>query len=310
MSKNYEKEYMNKNLLEKTSYFCQTIYNTGKFYCNVVPNLFVKPNEKYSKIIYPNKSNSYDKIEWNNSSDGLIIVIHGLLGSPKTLGYEIAKKISFINDGEQYQIKKYYDVILPIIPFGGNCDLVTASKPLYELILDYIYSTDLTNSFNKSKKYKSKPIHLISCSNGCRIASWIECELRNININIKLTCIAGAFGGSIVIDKFDWILGIILDKNIIKDLATNSDTNSKLVKKINSELVLGSRDYEFYGTANDWYIPNFNDCFPVISKLNLNKNNFTIVYHELKYGYDHVSLGWYLADEIISNSIKWMENVS
>jgi len=43
-----------------------------------------------------------------------------------------------------------------------------------------------------------------------------------------------------------------------------------------SELKLGKRFYEFYGTANDWYILNFNDCFPNIKPNNLNNDNFQV----------------------------------
>lgn len=292
MLKNYEKEYYDKNIIEKTGYFFQTIYNTGKFYSNIFPNLFFTPDENVAKIIYPNNNNKYEKINWKNHSNGLIVVIHGLLGSPKTLGYEIAKKIS------SHDYSNNIDIILPVIPSSGNCALDISSKPLYKVILDYII------------KNPSKPIHLIACSNGCRIASWIEYELRYNNnssdANIKLTCIAGAFGGSVIIDKFNWFLQPILDDNIINDLLTNSETNLNLIKNINTKLKSGTRFYEFYGTANDWYIPNFNDCFPNMNENNLNNNNFQVIYHDLKYGYDHVSLGWYLIDEIIYNSIQWI----
>lgn len=292
MIKNYEKEYSDKNFIEKTNYFFQTIYNTGKFYCNIAPNLFFEPDKEHARLIYPNKFNSYDKISWNKSSDGLIVVIHGLLGSPKTLGYEIAKKISLLKQNYSFE------VILPIVPFKGNCALDVASRPIYELVLDYI----LTN--------KSKPIHLIACSNGCRIASWIECELRHIDVDIKLTCIAGAFGGSVLIDKFNLPLSLVLHNNILTDLSTGSNTNNHLKEKINSDLKIGLRNYEFYGTANDWYIPNFNGCFPITDQAIMNKSNFKVIYHELHYGYDHVSLGWYLSGEIVSNLINWIDELN
>lgn len=215
-------------------------------------------------------------------------MIHGLLGSPKTLGYEIAKKISLSKNNNKYEI------LLPIIPSKGNCSLESAVKPLYNIILDYVQLNP------------SKSVHLISCSNGCRIASWIECELRNIDVNIRLTCIAGAFGGSVLIDKCSIPLSLILSTDIITELSTNSETNNQLIEKINSKLIIGTRFYEFYGTANDWYIPNFNTCYPII-KQNKPNDNFEVVYHDLKYGYDHVSLGWYLSNEIANNSLKWLD---
>lgn len=273
----YEQEYKQKKFLEKGTNIAGTIYNMGKFYCKIVPNLFYSdPN-----LIYPNELNEYEK-KWNKKSDGLVVCIHGLLGSPKTFGYEISKKIS--------EKMSNIDIILPIIINRGNCGLEKSSSPLYLLILDYV------------NKNPTKPIHIISCSNGCRIASWIETKLRNLNVKIKLTCIAGAFGGSSIVDKFKIPLNFVLDNDIIYDLSTNSSVNNNLKKLMNSELNIGERYYEFYGTANDWYIPNINDCFPILTN---SKDNFNVVYHELKYCYDHVSLGWYLSEEIISNSLKY-----
>lgn len=151
---------------------------------------------------------------------------------------------------------------------------------------------------------------MIAYSNGCRIASLIECELINIDVSIRLICIAGAFGGSILIDRFNLPLSLILHNNILTDLSIGSDTNNHLKEKINSELKIGLRHYEFYGTANDWYIPNFNGCLPIIDQTNMNKSNFKVVYHELHYGYDHVSLGWYLSGEIVLNLINWINELN
>lgn len=53
---NLEKEYYDKNFIDKTSYFFETIYNTGKFYSNVIPNLFYNPIG--ARLIYPNKLNT------------------------------------------------------------------------------------------------------------------------------------------------------------------------------------------------------------------------------------------------------------
>ncbi len=65
-------------------------------------------------------------------------------------------------------------------------------------------------------------------------------------------------------------------------------------------IIKGTRYYEFYGTANDYIIPNIDDCFP-----NVNATN--VIYHELAEGIGHVSLGYYKHKEILKNSIKWMK---
>jgi len=49
------------------------IYNTCKFYGNILPNLIIQPNE--SILIYPNDNNTYDNFEWNNLNDGLIVCL-------------------------------------------------------------------------------------------------------------------------------------------------------------------------------------------------------------------------------------------
>lgn len=135
------------------------------------------------------------------------MVIHGLLGTPKTFGYEIANKLKILNISN-------LDIILPIVLHKGNCSLEIAAEPLYLLLLDYI------------KLNLFKPIHLVACSNGCRIASWIEIKLINVNVNIRLTCIAGAFNGSKMVDIFEIPLSLILDKNVLTALKTNSNINN------------------------------------------------------------------------------------
>ena len=280
---NYESEYNKKSSGEKILNVCKTIYNSAIFGLNIIPNLFY--TDKY--VISPNPNNpnmAYEPIEFKTNSKGLIVAIHGLLGSPRSFGYEIGKKISKYNLDD-------IDYISPIVPYRGNCALEISSKPIYDLILQWI------------KINPSKPIHIISCSNGCRIASFIETNLRNLDLDIKLTCVVGAFDGSINIDNFGNLLGFILDKNLLDEMKTNSAVNNKLKEKINSEIEIGTRHYEFYGTANDSYIPNFNGCFPIIEE----KKNLTVIYHDLKIGYGHVSLPWYLLDEILISSYTWFK---
>lgn len=46
----------------------------------------------------------------------------------------------------------------------------------------------------------------------------------------------------------------------------------------------------------------------IASWIEYNLHNFKVLYHDLKYGYDPVSLGWYLSNEIVKNSINWFNN--
>jgi hypothetical protein len=64
-------------------------------------------------------------------------------------------------------------------------------------------------------------------------------------------------------------------------------------------ILLGKRIYEFYGTGNDWYIPNINSCFPKIES----GDSMIVIYHPLITGIDHVGIGHHLAKKIIDESI-------
>lgn len=214
--------------------------------------------------------------ERNNvlNSDGLYLCIHGLKGDIYTLGHIIALKIP-----------NNYDVMYPKIYLGGDCSLEESATPIYNLLLEYI------------NKNPNKPIHIIATSNGCRIASFVETKLRNINVDIRITAIAGAYNGSRNINNFGFLLP--LSSKIKNELKLNSEVNNMLKNEMMKKIEKGSRFYEFYGTANDLFIPNINDCFPdVVAN--------EVIYHKLEEGYCHVSLGYYKSDEILNNSYEWM----
>ena len=77
-----------------------------------------------------------------------------------------------------------------------------------------------------------------------------------------------------------------------------------MVESINSSHKATKRSYEFYGTVNDWYIPNFDSCYPIIDP---NVNN--VVYYTPVTGIDHVFLGHFLAQQIADKSNIWMKLV-
>lgn len=267
---NLEKEYMSKNIGLRACNILKMIGNSTKYYAQLIP------------IILNNKQDVIDVSKniinnWKDNSKGLYLIIHGLCGSPITFGYALSK---IINDYDSN-----FDIALPLIPFRGNCSLDLASEPILSLLMDYI------------NKNPGKAIHIISCSNGCRISGYIESKIRDIDVNIKITSIVGAYGGSRIMEQYSFPLQLILHNDIIKDLKLNSDTNNQLLNKMNSAIIKGSRHYEFYGTANDWYIPNIDDCFPDIEAT-------TKIYHPLVEGFDHVSTAFYLRQKIFDDSIK------
>lgn len=271
-----EEKYKKKSFLYRSGCIGKTIYNNINFIKNISPLIFKNDDN----IIDVLKNNNYNFK--NNHNKGLYVIIHELLSYTFMLGQVISEAI------KEKNLK--YDVIIPKVPFKGNCSLSDASMPIYRLIVNYI-----SNNPNK-------PIHIIASSNGCRIASFIETKLRNINVNIRITSIVGAYGGSRIVEKNSQILSLILHQNIIEDMKLNSKINNELKKNMMNPITKGTRYYEFYGTANDWIIPNIDDCFPQV-------NATKVIYHKLAEGIGHVSLGFYRHEEILNNSIEWMKTI-
>jgi len=274
---NVEEEYMKKSTLHKTNNIMRTIYNSVSFLGHIAPFSF--SNDDNILDIAINKT----KI-WKSNSDGLYIVIHGLRGNPCTLGIPISNALK--NNDKMVN----YDIVIPKVPYAGNCSLDDATTDIYNLVVNYIHICP------------NKPIHMICASNGCRIGSFIETKLRNVDVNIRITSLAGAYGGSRVVNNYSCVLFPILHADVITDLKLNSKVNNDLRQDMLKPITLGTRYYEFYGTANDWFIPNINDCFPQV-------NATEVTYHELIEGMDHVSIGYYKNKEILDNSIKWISQL-
>jgi hypothetical protein len=249
----------------------KTIVNNINYIKHAVPLIF-----KNNSVIDVSKYK-----QWIKNSSGLYVIVHGLRDNPYTLGTIISNEIK-----SNIKMNKY-DVIVPKVPFEGNCLLKDASMPIYNLILDYI------------NKNPNKPIHMIGSSNGCRICSYIETKLRNIDVNIRITALSGAYNGSELVNKFQNILPLVLHKDTIEDMKINSKVNNKLKIKMLKPIIKGSRYYEFYASTNDLLIPNIDDCFP---KVNANE----VIYHKLVKNAGHINLGYCKYKEILNNSIEWM----
>lgn len=276
MDPNAEESYAKNSLTYKAFNVTRTLGNWVNHMVHIVPGV-LSSNPDILDF-----TQTQTKI-WKGHSEGLYVVIHGLNGNPYTLGVPIANSIRKNKDMDSY------DVVVPLVPNKGNCALHMAARPIYNLIIDYIDHNP------------TKPIHLICASNGCRIGSFIECKLRYVDINIRVTALVGAYGGSRLVEKYPRVLSSILHTDVLSDLKLNSDVNNNLKQQMMKPVVKGTRSYEFYRTANDWLIPNINDCFPDV-------NATEVVYHDLAEGIDHVGLGYYKIEEILDNSLKWMRD--
>lgn len=185
----------------------------------------------------------------NPDNKGLVVFIHGLNSTPK-IGSELYKKeIETQADGE-------FEVWVPKVPEQGNCSLEKASKPILEMVRKYIETNP------------GKPVQLIGHSNGGRIAAYIETHLRDTEVDIRMTGIAGVFFGSDAMNlyKKTGTAHLLLSRAILEDLQTASKTSKKLIEDMSEPVTIGSREYTFYASVNDLAIPNFSSCLPRINQ--------------------------------------------
>lgn len=277
----FKNDYMKKPWYTRFGNASMMVGRSIYLYTSMIPRLF----ETSNLIVDPSK---YDKntFQWKDVTKGLYVVVHGLLGTPKLSALSIAKYLDT-------SYKDEYDIIVPVVPHKGNCTLELASNPILNMIIDFI------------DKNPSKPIHLIGSSNGGRIVAYLEVVLRSLRpfARIKVTGIGGVYYGSNAIHylKSIGLAQCVLHEDIINSLTTGSDNAISLINSMQMQQTV-RRTYEFYATANDWYIPNFDSCYPIITGIT------NVEYHPPNTGVDHVLLGHYLARDIIERSVKWMND--
>jgi hypothetical protein len=236
---------------------------------------------------------------FKGNSKGLYVIIHGLFDNPYNCSLNIGRDIDFLNN----KYKTNFDILIPNVPYQGNCSLKDASNPILHIIIKYI------------EKYPYNSIHLIGSSNGARIASFIEIKLRSLcpKIPIRITSISGIYFGTSLMNFFGLktIFKNIFHKDILEDFQIGSKTSIDLIDKMQYNDESYYRYYEFYGSANDLKIPNIYSCFPKLNSNQNNQTNFKVVYHPLIEGSDHDLLGnyfmGYFRKKIIIDSIGWMK---
>lgn len=229
----YESNYMKLPLHHRVNNILNTVGYTLKFHtCHTLPRIFYP--SKY--VCRPLTTKEW---KWNPENQGLYVIIHGLLGTPRTTPYSIANAID-AKSPNRFEIK------LPRVPYRGNRDLAVCSEPILDMVKSYIAENP------------NKPIHLIGTSNGARIVSYIETRLRDQPVTIRVTSIAGAYYGSRILNQLNKyagpVTGLILSRDLRKNLSVGSDECKDLILEMQKPVNIGTRIYEFYGTANDWYI--------------------------------------------------------
>jgi|GEM_PF-2552082 len=224
-------------------------------------------------------------------NEGLIVFIHGLNDTVKTGNEVYRKEIERLAEGR-------YEILVPKVYKKGNCSLEKAAVPILREVENYI------------KENPGKPVQLIGHSNGGRIAAYIETKLRNKDVDIRVTGIAGIFLGSDlvtlshtagVVDFLNstGLTRLFFDPTLLKELKSNSITSLVLINDMRKKITNGSREYTFYATSNDLAIPNYTSCLPVINQGEE---------HILLSGYDHIGIQKAVCKEEIEKVLRFMKN--
>ena len=235
-------------------------------------------NNQISPVSYTSTST------FNTDKEGLIVYIHGLGSNPKIGESLYAQEI-------EKQAPNKYDIWVPNVVKKGNCSLEEAATPILERVRKYI------------EENPGKPVQLIGHSNGGRIAGYIDTHTRDMNVNMRVTGIAGVFGGTniVTLGKVLGLANFFICKTLASELKTNSKVCKELVQGMREKVENGSRTYTFYTTIDDIAIPNYNSCLP---KINQNEEHIT------KAGCSHNSIQTAVLKEEIRKIVDFMKTFS
>lgn len=232
--------------------------------------------------------------EWNKESEGLYVFVHGLQGYPSIWN----------RHREQLENEQNRDVFVPYVPLSGNGDLEEVASPILEVIKTYIAEHPL------------KPICLIGHSNGGRICTWLETELRSIapSVPVRVSTVAAVHFGSSKMnilkhchDKMGVRFG--LNSSVITDLSLGSEKAREILQKVSLPLEPGVvRSFQFYGSTEDAFVPELRSSIPFFEDPSLFKNHD--VTHHVIHGYSHSGMVPQLAVEQMQSCEEWMEKCS
>lgn len=224
---------------------------------------------------------------WHVQSEGLYVLIHGLSGHPGIwqTHLNILKK----------EVNK--DVFVPYVPLKGNGPLEDVAGPLLTVIKDYVV------------KHPTKPICLIGVSNGGRICTWLETQLRTSMNPVKVSTIAAVHFGTSRMDLVKlcyewtgWSLGY--DISVVNDLCFASEKAKRILETVSQPLPKGViREFEFFASTEDSQVPGLSSSMP---KLGIYHKPVNHVVH----GYDHSGIVAGVALDQIRSCMEWMTSIS
>lgn len=255
----------------KVSSIVLEFFSIIALFYNRIKALIIKKKE----YVVPNSTN----LQWSKTNKGLCVLVHGLRAAPSDWNGHIKELKKEVLDIE---------IIAPYIHKKGNCSLEDAARPILEIVKDYI------------KHHPKNPICLIGASNGGRIIDYIDINLRNQNVDIKISTIAGAHYGSKVatfVSKIP-LIHRILDKNLKVELAYGSSQVTDTIKAMREKITQGNRSYDFYATTEEYMVTPFHSCFP---RINQDEQYYLV------HGHGHSSIVKKVRKHQINKCVEWLK---
>lgn len=268
-----------RTLYDHRSYASMTVHAVMSLFRQVQYTLTVL----YHRISAHYPAPSLRNVVWKQGSQGLVVLLHGLRNDPAAW----FSQIDLLRKHSQIE------VFAPVVPNRGMCSLEEAAQPVLPAIEQY------------ARENPGKPICLLGVSNGSRVATWSETQLRQSapQSPVLVSTIAGVHKGSKRMNLLEY-LGLakyFYPQVLQEELAYNSETSSTLLNRVKAPLPAGcaERYYEFYATTEDVSVPDLDSSLPFIEKQE---------HWYLLHGHSHDSIVTAIAGEQIKHCTDWIRS--
>ncbi len=237
----------------------------------------------YRRVFSSNPQYCGQKIEWQSKSQGLVAFFHGICSDP------------VIWDEQRSLLHSHpeIDVFAPVVPNRGLCSLEEAVSPILPTILDY------------ARKFPENPICLAGHSNGSRIATSLETELRRDapQTPVMVSTIAGVhFGSSRMNFMENWGLAkYFYPYDFQKELKYGSPRAIELLEKVKAPLLDGTapRFYQCFAATEDVLVPDLDSSLPRLDK----GESFCVVH-----AHSHDSIVAAVAEQQVQACCQWISS--
>lgn len=220
----------------------------------------VCPDKPLNEPIVSSLTGKYElaTLPWNQDdsqeSGGLCLLLHGMNASHKqweTYSRQFPKSFPNVH------------LVVGSVYKAGNCSLEAAGNPFVEVVEDYL------------QKFPGKPIVFIGTSNGARLASYIETQIRpELLQKRKLTVfsIAGVHGGTALMDlahKVCCAKALRHDPAIKKELSFRSQKSKDLVASLQERQKVWEQQgtdvtHYFFATTEDEKVRPLSSSLPYL----------------------------------------------